>query len=326
MGALSSKGPSTQTVTSQTQLPSWLDSAAQHNLNEAYGVSQGLLGPYTGPRVAGMTPGAQADIATLQGGVGSTNPAFSFAQGTAAGLTGYQPGQVTPGLLSTTDLSSYMNPFTKNVIASGMQAIDAQRQQALNSDADQAIAQKAFGGSRQGVQEGITNAAAALQAGNLASQLESQNFDQARAAAGQDIANNLQAQETNQNAGMAGAGLNLSAAEGLGGLATEGQNAFLQGTMGALQGQTLAQQQLQNEIDAQRGAYGEAQQFPLQQLQIAEQALGMTPYGTNSTQSTGLPPGNPMLGALGGASAGLGIMGSLFAPAGGGGLLTGLLH
>lgn len=324
----SSGGQQTTTGTSTTNLPDWITTPAKNNLSAAYSVSNNLLGPYTGPRVAGMPNGLQADIATLQGGVGATNPAFASAEDTAGGLTGYQPGQVSPGLLSQTDLSPYMNPFTQNVIASGMQGIDTQRKQALNGIADQANAEQAFGGSRQGVQEGVTNAAAALQAGQLASQLEGQNFTQAQAAAGQDINNNLQAQEFNAGTGLQGAGLNLSAAEGLGGLATEGQNSFLQGTMGALQGQTLAQQQAQNEINAQQQAYGAAQQFPLQQLQIPESVLSQTPYPstTNMTQTQSLPGGSGLLSGLGALAGGIGIMGSLFGSPAGGGLLYGMLH
>lgn len=329
-GGSNSGGQQTTTGTSTTQLPDWITTPAKNNLSAAYSVSGNLLGPYAGPRVAGMPNGLQSDIATLQGGVGATNPAFAAAQDTAAGLTGYQPGQVQPGLLSHTDLSSYMNPFTQNVIASGMQGIDMQRKQALNGIADQANAEQAFGGSRQGVQEGITNAAASLQAGQLASQLENQNFTQAQQAAQGDINNNLQAQEYNAGTGLQGAGLNLNAANSLGALAQGGQSAFLQGTMGALQGQTLAQQQAQNQINAQQQAYGEAQQFPLQQLQIPESVLSQTPYPstTNTTQTQSLPGGNGLLSGLGALSSGIGIMGSLFggpAYAAGGGLLSGLL-
>lgn len=310
LGALGSKGPSSQTVSTQTQLPPWLNYSGQANLQQAFSVAQNLLGPYSGPRVAGMTPGMTANLATLEGNVGSTNPAFGVAQSIAANVGGYQPGQVTPGLLATTDLSPYMSPFTSNVINSSLDVMDQQRQKALNQIGDAARAVGAFGGSRQGVAEGVTNAQYGLLGGQLASQLADENFTQARQAAGQDIANNLGAQEANQSAGLTGAGLNLSAAGSLGSLAEGGQNAFLQGLMGAIQGQGIAQNQQQQEIDAARGAYGEAQQFPVQQLQIVEQALGMTPYGTNTTQSSSLPGGNPFLGALGGAATGVGLLGS----------------
>lgn len=319
-------GGGTQTVVNKTELPEWVNTAAQNNLNAAYDVSQNMLGPYTGPRVADMTNGALADIALAQNNIGSTNPAFTSAQNTAAGISNYQPGQINPATLAGTNLSAYMNPYTQNVIGSGLQAIDTQRQQALNQAADQAIRSNAFGGSRLGVQEGVTNAAAAMQAGNLASNLMAQNFGQAQNAAQSDITRNLAAQQANQQAGLQGAGLNLQAANQLGGLASQGQTSFLQGLNAALMGQNAVQQQNQMQIAAQQQAYQEAQQFPMQQLQIPLQALGVTPYGNTNTQVGPGPTSNPWMTGLGAAASGVGILGGmqglgLF----GGGGLAGLL-
>jgi len=87
-----SKGGGSQTVTQQTELPQWVQNAAQTNLNAAYRVAQNMAGPYQGPMVAGMTNGQLADIAGLQNNIGSTNPAFAAAQSAAAGFTGDPPG------------------------------------------------------------------------------------------------------------------------------------------------------------------------------------------------------------------------------------------
>lgn len=288
-----------QTTTTEVKLPQWVQDAAQKNLNASYQVSANMLGPYSGQRVADLPTGQLANINALQQNVGATNPAFAYAQNAAAGLTNYQPGQVNAGQLSGTDLSSYMNPFTQSVIQSGMNAIDAQRMQALNQVGDQAIRTGAFGGSRQGVVEGVTNAAAANQAGQLASQLMAQNFGQAQSAAQNDINRNLQAQQLNQQAGLQGAGLNLSAANQLGNLAGAGQQSFLSGLQAALAGQQALQGQNQNVLDAQRQYYTEQQQFPLQQLQVPLQALGVSPYGSTTTQSVPTT-GSPFLSGLGG--------------------------
>lgn len=288
-----------QTTTTEVKLPQWVQDAAQKNLNASYQVSANMLGPYSGQRVADLPTGQLANINALQQNVGATNPAFAYAQNAAAGLTNYQPGQVNAGQLSGTDLSSYMNPFTQSVIQSGMNAIDAQRMQALNQVGDQAIRTGAFGGSRQGVVEGVTNAAAANQAGQLASQLMAQNFGQAQSAAQNDINRNLQAQQLNQAAGLQGAGLNLSAANQLGNLAGAGQQSFLSGLQAALAGQQALQGQNQNVLDAQRQYYTEQQQFPLQQLQVPLQALGVSPYGSTTTQSVPTT-GSPFLSGLGG--------------------------
>jgi hypothetical protein len=205
-----------------------------------------------------------------------------------------------------------MNPYTQNVIGSGLQAIDLQRRQALNQVGDQALKTGAFGGSRQGVQEGVTNSGAAMQAGTLASQLMGQNFSQAQAAAQGDITRNLAAQQANQSAGLQGAGLNLSAAQGLGSLAGQQQQNFLGGLTAAMTGQDLAQQQAQAQIAAQQQAYQEAQQFPLQQLQIPLQALGQTPYGQQSTTTAPGPSGNGLMTGLGAAASIASIGASIF--------------
>ena len=317
-------GGGSQTVVNKTELPQWVQDAGQKNLAAAYQVSQNLMGPYSGPRVADMTAGQQADIAALQNNVGSTNPAFAYAQNAAAGLTNYNPAQVNAGTLAGTNLSAYMNPFTQNVINSAMQGIDVQRQQALNQVGDQALKTGAFGGSRQGISEGVTNAGAAMQAGNLASQLQMQNYNQAVQNATNDINRNFQAQGLNQQAGLSGAGLNLSAANALGNLASQGQNAFLQGSAAALAGQESAQRNAQAQIDARRQAYQEAQQFPLQQLQIPLQALGATPYGQTNPQTGPGPTSNPFMTGLGALGTGVGILGGLNSLGGGGAGLAGI--
>lgn len=313
-----SSGTTSQTSVTQNELPSWVNAAAGTNLSGAYNVAQNMLGPFTGPRVAQMTPGANADIAALQGNVGAANPAYNVALSGLSGLTNFSMPNVNPGSIAGTDLSAYMNPFTDNVVKSGMQAIDTQRKQALNSNADQAISQKAFGGSRQGVQEGVTNAAAAMGAGQLASSLGLQNFQNAEQMAGQDISTNLQGQIANQGAAATGAGIRAAGATGMAGVAGQQQQSLMQSIMAALQGQTMVQGQNQSNLDANRQAYGEAQQFPIQQLMLPLQALGMTPYGSTSTQTqtAQLPPGNGLMQGAGAGMAGLGLLGSLF---GGGG-------
>lgn len=306
------KSSGSQTVTNKTELPKWVQEAGQKNLGAAYQVSANMLGPYSGQRVADFVPGQLQNFNTLQNNVGSTNPAYAYAQAATANAAGYNPMQVSPGYLSGMDLSSYMNPYTQSVIASGLGALDQQRQMALNQIGDQAIKTGAFAGSRQGVAEALTNAQSGMQAGQLASQLMGQNFNQAQAAAQNDLSRNYQAQLANQQAGLQGVATNLQAAGQLGNLASQGQQSFLQGLAAAQAGQDAIQSQNQNVLDAQKQYYTDQQQFPLQQLQIPIQALGMTPYGNTQTQ-TQPTSGSGFLTGLGGISSGLGILQGLAA-------------
>jgi hypothetical protein len=318
MGKPSGGSGGTQTTVNKTELPQWVSDAGQKNLGMSYDVSQNMMGPYGGQRVSDLTSGQLGAIGGLNQLPGSTTSAFNLAQDQAANVGNFQAGSVTPTMLNGMDLSGYMNPFTNSVIGTGLAGLDVQRQQALRGIGDQAFASKAFGGSRQGVNEGITNTGAMTSAGNLASQLAYQNFMQAQQAATGDITRDLSAQQFNEQARQQGAQLQLGGANALGSLAGQSQQSQLQALMAMLQGNSLVQQNNQQQLDAARQYYGEQQQFPVQQLQIPLQALGMTPYGQTQTQTSPTPPGNSTMSALGGISSGLGILGALFAaPTGG---------
>ena len=109
---------------------------------------------------------------------------------------------VTAGQLGNTDLSHYENPYTNDVVNQSLQDIELQRQTAINgnsSDFTSSGGEGAWGGSRAGVADSLTNAAALKQTGDTSAQLRQANFGQAQAAAGQDIANRQAADTTNAN-------------------------------------------------------------------------------------------------------------------------------
>jgi hypothetical protein len=303
--------PSAQTVTNKTELPQWVQEAGQKNLAAAYDVSANMLGPYEGQRVAGITPATENIVGNITQNAAMSQPAFAYAQQLAAQAGGYQPQQVQPGQLARTDLSQYMNPYTQAVLGTSLDVLNQQRQTGLNQAYDAAIKAKAFGGSRQAIQEGVVNAAAQQQAGQLAAQLMAQNYGQAQTAAQADITRAMEAQRLNQQAGLSGAQLGIQGASTLGQLAGTGQEAYLTGQTGALTAQSLLQAQQQAQLDANQQAYREAQQFPIQQLQIPIQALGATPYGQTNTQTGPGQQSNPLLTGLGAASSAVSIMAGL---------------
>lgn len=303
--------PSSQTVVNKTELPEWVQQAGQKNLAAAYDVSANMLGPYTGQRVASLTPGTEAVVGNITQNYGMAQPAFAYAQQLAAQAGGYQPQQVQPGQLSQTDLSQYMNPYTQAVLGTSLDVLNQQRLTGLNQAYDAAVKAKAFGGSRQAIQEAVVNAAAQQQAGQLAANLMAQNYGQAQTAAQADITRAMEAQRLNQQAGLAGAGLGIQGAGTLGQLAGAGQEAYLTGATGALTAQSLLQAQQQAQLDAAQQAYREAQQFPIQQLQIPIQALGATPYGQTNTQTGPAQQSSPLLTGLGAASSAVSILAGL---------------
>ena len=308
---MSMGGGGTQTVVNKTELPEWVQEAGRRNLAAAYEVSRTMPGPYEGQRVAAMTPGQVGTIGTIANNYAMAQPAFAYAQQMAAQAGQYQPERVQAGSLAQTSLDPYMNPYTQNVLQTSLDTLNQQRLMGLNQASDAAIKARAFGGSRQAIQEAVVNAAAQQQAGQLAAQLMSQNFAQAQAAAQGDIQRQMAAQQLNQAAGLQGAGLGITGAQALGGLAGAGQQNFLQGAASALAAQSAIQQQQQAELDAARQAYTEKQQFPLQQLQIPLQAVGATPYGSTNTQTGPGPTSNPVMSGLGAAASLATIIGML---------------
>jgi hypothetical protein len=303
--------PQAQTVTNKTELPEWVQEAGRKNLAASYNVSENLMGPYQGQRVASLTPGTEQVVGNITQNAAMSQPAFAYAQQLAAQAGGYQPTQVQPGQLSQTDLSQYMNPYTQAVLGTSLDVLNQQRQTGLSQAYDAAIKAKAFGGSRQAIQEGVVNAAAQQQAGQLAAQLMAQNYGQAQTAAQADITRAMEAQRLNQQAGLSGAQLGIQGAGALGQLAGAGQEAYLTGQTGALTAQSLLQAQQQAQLDAAQQAYRETQQFPIQQLQIPIQALGATPYGQTNTQTGPGQQSNPLLTGLGAASSAVSIMAGL---------------
>lgn len=294
-----------------SQYPDWVNNMAMQNYGDATSASYNLMPPYSGQRVADMTSGMTSDIAALQGNVGSTTPWFNQALNQTNALAGFNPSMVTPQTLAGTNLSPYENPYTQSVIDPSMQLLNQQNQQGLNQIGANAIGAKAFGGSRQGVAEGAQNAQTNLLAGQLGANLWGQNFNQAQAAATGDITRNMQGQVYNQSAGLQGAQLRGQMAQQLGTLANQGQQGYITGLQAAMGGQQIQQQQQQAQLDAARQYYAEQQQFPLQQLQIRQNALAQSPYGQQSIQQSPGPSSSPLLTGFGTAATTAGLIGSL---------------
>ena len=365
-----------QTTTAETsssnQIPDWLTNAAQQAVTTGQSLSQRPYDPYTGQIVA--TPGADItqsyqQVRDMQG---QQAPAFDAAKGaygnligqvnpiTAGGVNdiagqlygGYQQNVLSPaqGLLGQfaaggpataqqvgANASALMSPYAQQVIDPTIAAGQQQLALANQKIAGQAANVGAFGGSRQGVNEGVATAQTALgtqqQIGNMlqtgwgqaltpASQLALQGGQQAYGAAG--LLSNLASTGYGNAATQAGniANLNLqgglNAASGLTGAATAEQlanqkDASLLQTIGA--GQQNQQQQQDNAAMSQ---FYEQQGWPVQNLDLLLGTLGGVPYSTNSTgtsSQTATSSKNVAGGAAGGALSGA-ATGAAFGPYG----------
>lgn len=276
---------SNQSNISQTQLPPWVNQAAQQNYALAQNVAGRPLQQYQGQQVADIGPQTQQawNLAAQSGGAGADQ--YNASQAGFLTAAGTPATQVNAQSLANTNLQPYMNPYTQSVINSTLPLMQQQNALSQNQAANQANSNNAFGGSRQGVQQGVAQAQGALNIGQMAAQLNQANFGQAQAAATGDITRNLQAQQGNQSANQANINSLIAAAGGLGTLGSQAQQnqrqQFLElSTAGAQQ-----QQQAQNQINAQIGQFNQANAYPTQQYGILQSALGQTPYGSTTMSS-----------------------------------------
>jgi Chaperone of endosialidase len=268
---------------SVTQIPQWMQQAGQQNYAYAQDVAARPLQQYQGQMVSDVAPQTQQawNLAASSGNVGQDQYGASTAG--YLGALGQTPASVTAGQLSNTNLQPYMNPYTQSVINATLPIMQQQLGQQQIGNQSQAAGAGAYGGSRQAIQQGVTQAQGAMGMGQMAAQLNQANFGQAQSAAQQDIANRLTASTANQTAQQNKINSDILASQGL----MNTGNALNQANMqnynmltSAGAGQSM---QAQNQINAQMAKFQQAQQYPQQQLATLLSALGMTPHDTSTT-------------------------------------------
>lgn len=253
---------------------------------------------YTGELVAGFTPQQQQAFGMFGTAAGAGQPAVSQAQALAGQVGAAQPQTVAEAM------QAYQNPYTQQVIDTALGDIERSRLMAQEQNAAQAVRAKAFGGSRQGVVEAETNRAALEQAARTAAGLRASGFETAAGLGARDIAAAQQAEAQR-----------LAAAGTLGQLGGAEQAMALRGAE-ALFGAGGAQQQLeQARLEDAYKRFAEERAYPLEQLQILQQALGFFPNPmtttTSGTQAVTQGAGQTV-SQIGGTAAGLLSAAALF--------------
>jgi hypothetical protein len=288
------------TTTSTSSIDPQIKEAFLANFQQA----QGVAGALPVQQFAGYNPmyqaGEEALVNTALAGPGITGTDLAAQMAAYGGI--YQPSQITaqqsnlglgqgPGTIG-----SYMNPYTSMVRENALSDLESARRAAIQQTGERANAARAFGGSRQGVAEALTNQGFAKQAATLGTQLNEQAFNQAMAAQQADIARMSAADIANQQAGLQGAQLRLGGASQLGNLAAQ-QQALRLGGAQAVMGAGGARQALdQQQMDAIRN-------IGLQRLGVVQSSLGAQPANLGMVATTPYSQ-NVGAGALGGALAG----------------------
>ena len=295
------------TTTSTSSIDPQIKEAFLANLQQA----QGVAGALPTQQFAGYNPlyqaGEEALVNTALAGPGISGTDLAAQMAAYGGV--YQPAQITAqqtnlGLgQGAGTIGSYMNPFTEQVRTNALADLESARRSAIQQTGERATAARAFGGSRQGVAEALTNQGFAKQAANLGATLNEQAFNQAVALQGQDISRRSAADIANQQAGLQGAQLRLGGASQLGNLAAQ-QQALRLGGAQAVMGAGGARQALeQQQMDAIRN-------IGLQRLGIVQSSLGAQPANLGMQATTPYSQ-NVGAGLLGGALAGSQLAGTL---------------
>ena len=300
------------TTTSTSSIDPQIKEAFLANFQQA----QGVAGALPVQQFAGYNPmyqaGEEALVNTALAGPGISGTDLAAQMAAYGGV--YQPAQITAqqtnlGMTGPGSIGSYMNPYTSQVRENALADLESSRRAAIQQTGERATAARAFGGSRQGVAEALTNQGFAKQAANLGTTLNESAFNQAMAMQQADIARQSAADIANQQAGLQGAQLRLGGASQLGNLAAQ-QQALRLGGAQAVMGAGGARQALeQQQMDAIRNV-------GLQRLGVVQSSLGAQPANLGM-QSVTPQYSNPASSALGGALAGGQLFGPMGAVAGG---------
>lgn len=273
---MASKQPSHTTQTTEVKLPAWVDAASQKNYALAERIAAKPYQEYTGQTVAGVSDTTQQAYDMFKNTLGTGD-----TQRNQASDLFTKAGQGIIGM----DRNAYMNPYVQNVVDTSMAELEKSRQQSLMTNSDSAIAAKAFGGSRHGVVDAVTNSETASKAGLLSSQLYKDAYDNASGLMQGDINNML----------SAGSGL-LTTGESL----AEQRGKDFSGLLGIGQAE---QAQTQKELDDAYSRWQDRQNEDVNDLNLLLSALGMSPYGKTETANKTTSGG----GGTDIAQAGLGV-------------------
>lgn len=327
-GSKSTPTPTTSTVVQSQSIPSWLQTPIQQNIDMANTIA---ARPFDYPTTvrAGLDPSVSQAWNMAKAMPGQQQGTFDTAKGMASAAGGAPPqisAQTYANGLSR--VGDYMNPYNQNVVDVARENMRIALGQNINQIGDKAIAAGAFGGSRQGIMEGVAAAEGARQLGDLSAGLQQKGFESATQMIGQDITNNLAAQRANQQSALDATKTGVAGSIALGHLAQSNQSSNLQDIQSVLSAGQGQQAWNQQAIDDAVAKWTAERNYPLEQLNIRMGAVTSSPTPMSSTStSTSLTPTSTNYGmsALGGAMAGANLGSSLFGGSTAGTIGTSLL-
>jgi hypothetical protein len=249
----------------KVELPPWVDAAAQSNLAEAGRIAGLPYQPYAGTVVPDFSEMTQNTLDWMDANAGTYQPMYDEAGNLTRALSAR--GDVERG-----NLQDYMNPYTDEVERRAIANAERAGEQAQRTITQDATAKKAFGGSRQAIQQAVQGAETTRGIGDLSAQLRERAYDAGTKAQQADWSRQFQ----NINSQKA---LAAQQAE----LAKAAQQGLTSDYFQMLSGGKMFDDQQREQLEETYRKFVEERDYPKEGLALRLSALGMTPYGRTET-------------------------------------------
>lgn len=301
---MSGGGQSTGSQTTTQTMPPWLQDAGQGFLGAASQVAQLPFQPYTGQRVADLSPlqqGAIQGIGNLASGLPSMGSAESMLNQTLQG--GFSNPYAGQRVSSGSNPYMGFGPQFNNVLQSGAQDITDAYNRGTSADTTRMFnLAGAFGGSAN--QQAIANNERELgrTLNNYTSGMMNDQYNRSGQLAESGLGRDLNAQQFNSTLGSNAYENERNRQMGAVGASTGLYGAYGQGLNNALNAGNVERGQQQDLLNSQYGDFQRWLDYPQQQLGIYGNALGSV-LGTAPRTSTT----TGQTGASDNVSQGLGI-------------------
>jgi hypothetical protein len=316
-GSSGGGGQPTQSTTNTSNLPEYARPYFERMMGRAEEESNQPYVSYGGQRIAGFNPDTQAGFQQTRNVQGAQNVQAGAALTGQAGLAGlaasnYQTAPIQQSSFGSQQAEQYMSPYMQQVIDRQKASAVQDFQEGRPSRETQAIKAGAFGGYRQGIQEGVAQRGLGRQLSDIEGAGRQRAFEQAQGQFERDRAASIQAQGLTEQQrlagaqfGLSGAGLGMQAGSALGQLGATEQGLGLQRAQALQQVGSAQQQQTQRELDTAYQDFLDQRDYGRGNIDFLSRILRGTPVTPSTVQNTYANP-NPLTQIAGLGIAGLG--------------------
>ena len=272
--------------------PEWYEAAGRENYEAGKAITKRPYEQYPGTVVPEFDPITTNTLDWMVNNAGTYQPMYDEGGNAIRGL-------LARGDIERGNVEDYMNPFVENVVDRSIDNAERSGRLATRKIRDQATQSRAFGGSRQGIQEGVQQAETTRGIGDLSSQLWSTAYDKGVDAQQKDWAR--QFQNIASQKGLAEGQINAAKAAQLG-LSADYFN--------MLSGGKMKEDKAREKLEETYKKFMEKRDWDKNQLTWLAGLLGITPVGhteditktessvSNTKQKSGMDMGSILGGGI----------------------------